>query len=159
MMLSALIVLTACGAGGSGQAPGNALDIPLVTAEGETTTLRTWSGRPTVVAFFASWCAPCRVELPELDRAAARYGDRVSFVAIGAQETVEESTSLLEELDISMDAAADPDGRLMEAYEIVGLPATLVLDPGGRLRTRLTGRVTEENVSSSLDAVLAAHSG
>jgi thiol-disulfide isomerase/thioredoxin len=111
-------------------------------------------GRPTVINFWAPWCAPCNVELPQLVSLAERYGDEVDFVGMSVE------LADLESVRASIDTFAIPyaqflaDEVVMERFfgnrDEAALPSTYVFDHAGRLRRLFRGAITE----ADLDALL-----
>lgn len=127
--------------------------------EGDQLTLSEHSGRPVVINFWASWCAPCRVEARALEEAWRSYRDRnVLFVGVQTQDTEEEGRAYLSEFGVTYPNVMDADGRVTVDYGVIGLPVTFFVDRGGTVvhrwvgaidRARLTGWV-EEMVSGTI---------
>lgn len=116
-------------------------DLPLATAE----MLR---GDVTLVNYFASWCAPCRVEHPHLQALAAN-GVRVLGVAY--KDDPASATAFLDELGNPYAAAAqDPQGRAALDWGVYGVPETFVVDAEGRVVARMAGPVTERVLAERL---------
>lgn len=158
------LLLAACGSG----APGDgALDVdagegPLPEASfaglaDPDRTVRTsdWLGTPTVVNFWATWCAFCLEEMPALQEASQRLDGRVHFVGIDRQDPREEALEFLERTGVTYDQVASPDGRFFETVRARGMPTTLFVDADGLVRHRHTGPLELEDV---LDLV-AEHLG
>lgn len=126
----------ACPAPGTGvPTPGQAgqlvPDVSLACfADGAPVNLRAL-GRPAVVNFFASWCAPCRQELPALQRLADSGGVLVLGVVTG--DTRSAAASLGADLGVTFPAMFDPDKALLSRLGRAGLPVTVFLDAGGRV--------------------------
>ncbi len=120
---------------------GRVLDVRFVDAAGAECGLGAFHGRVVVLNFFATWCAPCRDEMPSLDRIAERLAGDVAVVGIATDpEGPELYLPFLAELDIDAIAVlGDPRLVAYKALEVPGLPATLVLDRQGREVGRLGG--------------------
>lgn len=100
-------------------------------------------GRPVVLNFWASWCGPCRAEMPDFDRfAQAKPGVLVVGVAVDDAEA--NARAFAEELGISYTLGIDEDGTIGRHYPYLGLPATWVIGPDGTLRREVIGQVTFE---------------
>lgn len=123
------------------------LELPCLTA-GPAVNLSQLDGRPTVVNLWATWCGPCRDEMPVLQDAATRYGDQVQFLGVVTKDDSERAGAFLEELRVTYPQVVDVDGRLLGHLRTPGLPVTIVLDARGRVVNRQVGPVT--------DAVLAS---
>jgi thiol-disulfide isomerase/thioredoxin len=127
----------------------------LFTFEGRATTLatRVGHGRPTVVNFFSSTCAPCIREMPALERVHRRRRD-VSFVGIDVQDDVSTGRRFVKRTGITYEALRDPPADLLRAVDGIGLPTTMVLDGSGRVVATHTGALTEATLGQLLDSKL-----
>lgn len=100
---------------------------------------------PAVVNLWASWCPPCREELPALQRYADRAAGRVHLLGVVIDDRRSAAVSLAEELGITFPALEDADGRLLAELPRNGLPATLFVDAAGRVRyVHQTGALDEQ---------------
>lgn len=105
----------------------------LTGAELDTAAL---SGEVVVVAFWASWCGPCRKEAPELRALAEQYGDRIHLLSINAGEPLAVAKASAAEIGVAGTVVLDVDGRLQSAFEITAIPLLLVIDGSGVIRYR-----------------------
>ena len=113
----------------------------LTLADGGSKALSDYFGEPIVLNFWATWCAPCREEMPSLDRLQAEMGDRIEVVTVatgrnapaGIRRFFEEQG--IERLPMLM----DPQQELAREMAVLGLPVTVILDAEGREIARLTG--------------------
>jgi thiol-disulfide isomerase/thioredoxin len=100
-------------------------------------------GRPAVINLWASWCAPCRRELPEFQRLADAASGKVAVIGVVTQDTRAAATSLAEDLGITFPTLFDPAAQLQRAVAPLVLPVTLFVDAQGRLRhVDTTGALT-----------------
>jgi cytochrome c biogenesis protein CcmG/thiol:disulfide interchange protein DsbE len=137
---------------GSGPAP--QLAGPAIDGSGplDLTALR---GRTVVVNFFASWCAPCKIEGPELKRFAAGHRD-VVLLGVDAQDgDGQAGARFARELGFTWRSLADPDGSAMARWHVGGLPATFVVDAHGRIVIRKLGQITLPQLEQMVAAVPA----
>ncbi|MBS0644073.1 MAG: DsbE family thiol:disulfide interchange protein [Acetobacteraceae bacterium] len=112
-------------------------------------TLDGLKGRPSVINFFASWCAPCRIEHPVLMRLAKQ--DKVAIYGISYKDKSEASTNFLTTLgDPYRQVGLDPDGRTGLNFGVYGVPETYVLDGNGVIRKRFVGPLSAEAVDREL---------
>ncbi len=110
--------------------------------DGVRVPLRTWEGRPLIVNLWATWCPPCRREMPLLEEYAGGAGE-VVFLLVDQGESRQTVRSFLEEYRIRLpNVLLDPDRRLARAFEVSGLPTTLVFDRVGRLVDARMGEVS-----------------
>ena len=116
------------------------------------------AGRPLVINFFASWCAPCRAELPALAAAHAEYGDRVDFVGVDFQEASEAAAAeLLYETGITYPIMEDPVGALLQ--ELGGLPTmptTIFVSADSEIIERHHGLILSEQLTERIEEIIAA---
>ncbi len=111
-------------------------------AEGRERTLADWRGKVVLLNLWATWCLPCRREMPSLDRLQAELGsDTFEVVALSVdRKGLDASRKFLEETKVErLGLYVDPTGRATSELRVVGLPATLLLDAQGREVGRLLG--------------------
>jgi thiol-disulfide isomerase/thioredoxin len=96
--------------------------------------------RPTVLVFWATWCARCRRELPELALAHGRYGDRALFFGVlsGPDRSVDtaKARALARNAGVTYPQLRDVEGTLARQYDIEGTPTIIVSGPDGAIRFR-----------------------
>ena len=132
--------------------------------EGDTLTLADLEGQAVVLNFWASWCVPCRTEMPTLQEVADESlaaGLPVTVVGVGIKNDYSESAKdLVEELGITYpigrDTAGDDPvrGPIEAAYGVVSYPTTVFIRPDGTVFAIRIGAVTKEDVQQYLDATL-----
>ena len=114
-------------------------DGTLGTMADGTASLSDYKGAWVLVNFWATWCAPCRKEMPGLARLADSGAVRVVAVATGPNPP-EAITRFMAQIGVtSLPVLRDPDQALARGLKILGLPMTLILDPDGREVARLIG--------------------
>lgn len=101
---------------------------------GRAVRLSGLTGSPTVINLWASWCEPCRKELPLLAKAHREYGERVRFIGIDVADTAPESAlRLAQESGVTYPQLVDRGGRTRAPLRYVGLPQTVFVDEQGRM--------------------------
>jgi cytochrome c biogenesis protein CcmG, thiol:disulfide interchange protein DsbE len=108
------------------------------------------AGRPTLVNIFASWCVPCRVEMPLLLEARDANPD-VTFLGIDHQDRREDGEAFVEELGVDFATIYDPEGDVAFALGSRFMPTTVIFDTEGRLAGRIFGEVTASSLQRLLD--------
>ncbi|WP_198671435.1 TlpA family protein disulfide reductase, partial [Desertihabitans aurantiacus] len=115
---------------------------------GEQLDLASFRGRVVVLNVWASWCAPCRAEAPDLVRAAERTSDVAQFVGINVkEENPAAEEAFLRAMEVTYPNLDDPTGEIQLAFADTlppaAIPSTLVVDAEGRVAARVLGPVTE----------------
>lgn len=143
--------------GGFEVEPYPAPDFTLPTLEGGTFDLSEHRGEVVVLNFWATWCGPCRIEIPDFVRLQEELGDEgVQFVGVSLDEAgFEVVRPFAEEFGINYPLVVD-DGALAEQYGgVYGLPTTFIIDREGRVRRAVPGMMTEEMLRPMLEELLA----
>lgn len=109
------------------------------------------SGRITILNFWATWCPPCRQEMPELDMFSKRHPDDLIFYAVNLQEPADAVKGFMEQNQYSMPVLLDSEGQVGAAFVIRAIPTTIILDKNGVIQFRKSGPVT----APELEAVIA----
>jgi cytochrome c biogenesis protein CcmG/thiol:disulfide interchange protein DsbE len=125
------------------------------TLSGENLALADLRGRPVVVNFWASWCAPCEDEAPLFERAFEEYGDRVAFVGIDIKDARSDAEAFLDRFGLGYPHVRDEDLKIYDAYGLTGQPETFFLDEEGVIVKHIPGPVDEELLFRLLDSLVA----
>ena len=127
--------LTSCGSVVD-VADADVLDRPFQLVDGSTTTLadlQVDDDRALVVNLWATWCAPCLAEMPDLEAFHRQRGDDILILGLNISDSPTRAADLTDELDITYLLGRNPDGAFVEALGAVGLPVTAFIDRQGRL--------------------------
>ena len=112
--------------------------------------LSDFRGKAVVLNWYASWCGPCKQEIPEFQLAQDALGEQVAFLGVDYLETAGEATGILDSLRATYPAVLDRSGVVADHYRVTGLPTTFFVDKEGILRATTTGRVTREALEQNL---------
>jgi thiol-disulfide isomerase/thioredoxin len=107
-------------------------------------------GRPIFLNFWASWCFPCREEMPAIDQAAALHPE-VLFLGIAVEDITTEAEAFAEEIDVAYPLAIDETGIVAARYPFIGLPTSWLIDSDGRIVRQITGAVTLDFIEELLE--------
>lgn len=115
-------------------------DVPVQDVEDTPHSLQEWQGQWVVLNFWATWCAPCRHEMPSLDRLQALMPDIAVLPVATGRNPVEGITRFYDEEGIAnLPILRDPKGQLARGMGVMGLPVTVILNPEGQEVGRLIG--------------------
>lgn len=113
------------------------------------------AGKITVLNFWATWCPPCREEMPELEVFATKHKNDILFGAVNLQEPVEKIGAYLDQNKYTMPVLLDTDGKAGSEFLIRAIPTTIILDKNGVIRFRKSGPVTADELEAILKEVQA----
>lgn len=121
-----------------------------------TTCTTAWEGTPTVVNIWATWCPPCREEMPELEAASQRLGAAVRFVGVDlGPDNPDDALALVDETGVTYQQLAVPDDAWPRELGSRGMPTTLLVAADGEVRWRHTGPITTDELLELVDEHLA----
>jgi thiol-disulfide isomerase/thioredoxin len=113
---------------------GAAADFALRDLSGNTVTLSGYRGNLVLLNFWATWCGPCREEMPSMERLYRQVrGQGFTMLAVNEKESVAQVANFMRSYGLSFPALLDVDGRVSSAYRVWGLPTTYLIDAAGRL--------------------------
>lgn len=128
-------------------------DFELENTAGERIALRDLQGRAVVVNFWATWCLPCRFEMPVLDAAVRQYPDGLVLLAVNFDESREQVLAYAAELGFSFDPLLDPGGEIYRLYQVRGLPTTFFIDSEGIIQNVHIGELNESLLAGYLNGL------
>ncbi len=132
-------------------------DFELASLDGGTPiALSSFRGQVVVLNFWASWCAPCRLEAPGLRRVSERYADRgVRFLGVDYRDNDAAARAFVDEFRLEYPSVTDPSGSLAYDYGLIGFPTTFIIDAAGTIRYRFVGYLDEDVLEEALDDVVS----
>lgn len=128
--------------------------VTYTTFDGEEASTEQYLGRPLVVNFWASWCAPCVAEMPDFEAVHQRLGDQVAFLGLNLRDPVDEALDLAERTGVTYDLGRDPDGSLLSFYGGLGMPTTVFLDADGTVVEVWSGALDAEQLEAKIAPLL-----
>ena len=138
---------------------GPAADFAFDSFGGGPVQLADLRGKPVVLNFWASWCVPCRAEMPAFERIYRQYRDQgVAFVGLAVEDDPQSARSFVESLAITYPTGMDKRNAAATGYKVVGLPTTVLISADGQLVNRWNGPVSEEELADATRRLVAGGS-
>lgn len=138
--------------------PTKAPDFTAYDLEGNPVSLSDFEGKPVILNFWASWCGPCKREMPEFQRAYETYGDRIHFVTVnltdGMQETVEIAHNFIANSGYTFSVYYDTDMSGAYAYGVNAIPLTIFLDAQLNLVAHANFALDAETLQQGIEMIL-----
>lgn len=122
------------------QQPTPAPEFSLPDLDGKLHTLSEYRGKLVVLNFWATWCPPCRYEMPAMQRAWEQVGDEgIVFLGVDVGEDSDTVFTFLADYPLDFPLLLDEQAKVIEQYPVTGLPTTYIIDPQGRITHRAVG--------------------
>lgn len=132
-------------------------DFSVYDEDGALVKLSDMKGTPVVVNFWASWCPPCKAELPDFDEACKEYDGEVVFMMVnmtdGVRETKAEALSYLEDTDFTFPVYFDTDLSAAYTYGVSSIPMTLFVNAEGELVTYAMGKIDSATLEKAIGMI------
>lgn len=145
------------GSENSSSATATAPDFTVYTGDGTPVKLSDFRGKPVVLNFWASWCPPCKAEMPDFDAAYQKY-PQVQFLMVnatdGSRETVETAQAHVAEQGYSFPVFFDTELSASIAYQATALPCTYFIDENGSLVAQGRGMLSAETLEQGINMIL-----
>ncbi len=148
--------------GGESESPApekeQAPDFIVYDADGNAVRLSDYFGKPIVLNFWASWCGPCKMEMPDFNEMYLELGDEVHFLIVnvtdGAQETFASASAFVEESGYAFPVLYDMDQTAAYVYAVYSLPTTYFIDAEGYAVAYGMGALSMEDLQRGLDMIM-----
>lgn len=125
-------------------------DFELTDLSGEQIQLSDYRGQTVLLNFWATWCGPCRLEMPAFQSRADQFSGELAILAVNNAENPTDVQSFVDELGLSFDILLDPNAEVQRLYQVRGYPTTFIIDPEGVIRAQKIGLLTEEELDGYL---------
>lgn len=124
-------------------------DFELMTLDGETARLSDYKGKKVILNFWASWCPPCRAEMPDMQKYYEEQaaGENVEILAVNLtteDRGMEKISAFIEEFNLTFPIPMDSEGDIGKLYQAVAIPTTYMIDTEGRVRNKIVGPMSEQ---------------
>ena len=141
----------------TGAAQELAPDFTVYDADGNAYRLSDFRGTPVVLNFWASWCGPCKSEMPDFDEKAAQLAGKVQFLMVnltdGAQETVETASAFIAQQGYTFPVFYDTDQSAAYAYGVYSIPTTYFIDAEGHGVAYASGAIGADILQKGIDMI------
>ena len=145
-------------AGETEAAPNPAPDFTFYDSEGNAHKLSDFRGKPVILNFWASWCGPCKLEMPDIEATWKEYGDEIHFLLVnltdGSQETVETASAYIAEQGYSFPIYFDSDMEGAYQYSVTGIPVTYFIDAEGNFVAYYQSVMSAQILQQAVDLLL-----
>jgi len=159
LLAMALLVGTCSGPGEAvpqGMEEGSqARDFSLHDLADEEVSLSDYQGKVVLINFWATWCPPCRAEIPDLEAAYREHQDD-DFVVLGIsiEDPPEAVRAFVDEYGVTYPVLLDSEGKMVSIYRAAGLPTSVFVDPRGVIRVRHVGYLSDAQMDQYLQSLL-----
>jgi peroxiredoxin len=132
-------------------------DFTLGTLDGSETTLSDFRDQAVLISFWATWCEPCRIEMPEIVRAYEAHSDAgftVLAVNLTDQDVLEDVQVFVEEFNMTFPVLLDSNGEVSRLYGLLGLPMSIFVDREGKIARIYVGLMSSEQIDEFVGEIL-----
>ena len=149
------LVAAACGSSGEGSGGGDVLpDVEIEQLDGGTTISLSDIDGPAVINLWATWCAPCRREIPDFEVVHQARRDEVRFVGVNIGEDAGRAAEFLADVGATYDQYLDREGYVVTELRTTTMPVTIVLDADGEIVERHLGPLDQDGLNKAIDVAL-----
>jgi DsbE subfamily thiol:disulfide oxidoreductase len=128
-------------------------DFTLQTLDGKAFTLSELRGTPVVVNFWATWCGPCRNEMPALQNTAERYAGQVTIAGLDQAEEASVVQAFVDEMGVEFPILMDSDTAVAQRYNVRGMPTTFFVDADGIIRHIWAGEMNSVTLAEGIGKI------
>jgi len=133
-------------------------DFTVIDMDGSSVSLSDFKGKPVVVNFWASWCGPCKSEMPDFNEVYHEYGNDIVFMMVnmtdGGQETVSSAKEFLSTQPYDFPVYFDVNIEAAIAYSVTSIPTTYFIDADGNIGAYATGMLDYETIVTGIEMIL-----
>jgi thiol-disulfide isomerase/thioredoxin len=140
--------------GSNTEEPVAAPDFSLIDLEGQSVRLSDFKGKYVFLNFWASWCGPCKDEMPDMERIHQKYGDDIVILAVnlGDSKTIVEEFS--QEYGLTFQILLDEKSEVGSMYQVSGIPTSYFIDKEGHFASGFMGALTYDQMVEAIDQLM-----
>lgn len=132
-------------------------DFTVYDAKGNPVQLSAYFGKPIVLNFWASWCGPCQMEMPDFQEKFLALGNDMQFLMVnmtdGSRETVQSASAFIAQKGYTFPVFYDADSDAAATYGAYSLPTTFFIDAAGNVIAQATGAIGAETLQQGIDMI------
>jgi len=125
-------------------------DFTLSDLDGNPVKLSDFRGQVVYLNFWATWCPPCREEMPAIEAIHKEMGDKVKVLAVNIEGTRDEVSAFAREFGLSFPIVLDSDLSVARKYLVRGIPVSLFIDKDGVIRAKYVGGLTKDKMAQAI---------
>lgn len=129
-------------------------EVTFTYLDGTAGSIADFNGKPTVLNFFASWCPPCRHEMPDFEEAHQTYKDRLNFVGIATNDEADAVVNLVDETGVTYPIGLDPEQSAYFSYGGITMPTTVFLKANGEVAQTWFGILVPSDLEVLIEDLL-----
>ena len=129
-------------------------DSEFFNPDGSSATLADYSGTPVVLNFFASWCGPCKAELPEFEEVSREVADEVLFLGVNTDFEEDAWLRLVDDTGVTYPTVFQPSNELFQASEALGMPTTVFIAADGTVQHTFSGALNKATLRRLIETHL-----
>jgi thiol-disulfide isomerase/thioredoxin len=135
-------------------------DFTLTTPDGDSFTListidrSSTAGKPVVLNFWATWCGPCRIEMPHMQATSEKYAGQVAIIGVNQMEPADRITDFAAEFGLTYPLLVDEQNVVNNLYGITSLPTTIFIDANGTVRELIIGTISQGVLEDRINKLL-----
>lgn len=118
-------------------------DFKVQTMDGEEVNLSDYKGKKVFLNFWATWCPPCKAEMPHMQAFYEEQPEEVEILAVNLEESTEKAADFAKQYELTFPILMDADGTVAETYEVYTIPTTYVLNEDGTVHQKIVGPMDE----------------
>jgi thiol-disulfide isomerase/thioredoxin len=129
------------------------LDFTLNTLRGDRLGTEDLRGQPVLINFWATWCGPCRIEMPYFEEAYQQFGPDLVVLAVNIDEPADQVQAFVNDLGLSFDILLDTGSKVQALYRVTAFPTTYLVDREGMVKVQHIGALSRSQLFAYLEQV------